>query len=350
MNVAVLGNGQLGAMLQQAGQRIGISVTLLDVDGDRLPGADTVITAEREHWPYKYFTRAVQQHPGWLNAQTFAVLANRITQKQLLDRLGLPCAPWLELTPETTQEDLHLKLGPDVFLKRASGGYDGYGQLRLKKNQLQDLSEWNTNVVAEQAIPFETEVSIIGARNKDGQTVCYRITENRHSNGILHISLSQPDVDPQLQHQAEQMLNKVLNALDYVGVMAMECFLVEGKLLINEIAPRVHNSGHWTQAGASISQFEMHLRAICGLHLPQPQQVGYSMMINLIGLHYDTAWLKHGAAQLHWYGKSWRAGRKMGHLNFYHPDPLYLANWLRELELPGRYQDDCNWAVRRLTQ
>lgn len=348
MKVAVLGNGQLGSMLQQAGQRIGIEVQLLDIDDGELPGPDVLITAEREHWPTNALTQAVQNHPEWLNSDAFAVLANRIRQKNLLNRLGLPSAPWLALSGDITQQDIHRQLGPDVFLKRASGGYDGYGQLRLRQNSAQDLSEWNTEVIAEQAINFDREVSIIGARNKAGQTVSYRITENRHVNGILRISLSQPDSDPALQLAAERMLNTVMHELNYVGVMAMECFVVNGELLVNEIAPRVHNSGHWTQAGASISQFELHLRAICGLHLPPPEQIGVTLMINLLGLHYDTTWLRHAAAQLHWYGKTWRPGRKMGHLNLHHPNPAKLVNWLQELDLPREYQTDVQWAIERL--
>ncbi|TDK66557.1 5-(carboxyamino)imidazole ribonucleotide synthase [Sapientia aquatica] len=348
MKVAVLGNGQLGAMLQEAGLRIGVDVTTLNIDGDTLPDNDTIITAEREHWPTNAFTQAIENHPNWLNKATFAALANRISQKKLLDQLGLATSPWLELNPSISQEAIHQKLGPDVFLKRASGGYDGYGQLRIKQATPTDLSAWQNDVIAEQAINFDGEVSIIGARNRQGETVFYRLTENRHTNGILIISLSQPARHAQLQAQAEQMLSTVMNALDYVGVMAMECFMVGGKLMVNEIAPRVHNSAHWTQAGASISQFELHLRAVCGLHLAQPVQTGSSMMVNLIGVPYNPDWLKHGAARLHWYGKDWRAGRKMGHLNFHHPDPAQLRQWLTELELPEQFQSAKEWALNNL--
>ncbi len=350
MKVAILGNGQLGAMLQQAGQRIGIEVSLLEITGDQIPDQQTLISAEREHWPVNAFTSALEQHGNWLNGPAFAALTNRLRQKKFLDTLGLACAPWVELSATTTQAQLHLQLGPEVFLKRASGGYDGYGQKRLHQDSPQDLAQWNSDVVAEQAIAFEREVSIIGARNRHGHMVFYRLTENRHTDGILRVSLSQPDTDAQLQSQAEQMLSTVMQTLEYVGVMAMECFVVNGKLLINEIAPRVHNSGHWTQAGASISQFELHLRAICGLHLPQPEQTGFSVMINLIGLEYDPDWLSQGAAQLHWYGKQWRAGRKMGHLNFTHPNPQQLIDSLSELKMPGQYLTDCQWAMVKLAR
>jgi 5-(carboxyamino)imidazole ribonucleotide synthase len=143
---------------------------------------------------------------------------------------------------------------------------------------------------------------------------------------------------------------RIMRHLDYVGVMAIEFFVHEGALLVNEIAPRVHNSGHWTQAGASISQFELHVRAICGLPLPQPVQGAHSAMVNLIGVGYDTGWMEHGAAQLHWYGKELRPGRKMGHLNFHHTSPAQLADWLRALKLPEFYDEPLAWALARLSQ
>lgn len=349
MKVAVLGTGQLGMMLKQAGECIGIETHLLNIEKDQLPEVNMPITAEREHWPLNSFTEELQRHPGWLNHAAFSALSNRIRQKMLLDELSLPTAPWRVVSADLSQHELHQQLGPDVFLKRASGGYDGRGQLRLKEGLVSDIPSWADDAIAEQAIDFETEVSIIGARGNDDQTVYYRLTENRHDDGILTVSLSQPYLFDALQAKAEHMLSQVMRRLDYVGVMAMECFVVDGELLINEIAPRVHNSGHWTQAGASISQFELHLRAVCGLPLAQPEQSGSSMMINLIGLPYNEAWLRHGAAQLHWYGKSVRPGRKMGHLNFYHPtSPEQLAAWLVQLEAHSVCENTRLWALTRL--
>ena len=354
MKVAILGNGQLGDMMRQAGHRIGVEVRLCEVDQVNqvdqleLPEADFIITAEREHWPDNPVTRALQAHPGWLNRAAFAVLANRQKQKALLDELGLPTAPWCIPTADMVQADLHQRLGSDVFLKSASGGYDGRGQQRLKSEQATQLPSWLSDAVAEQAIPYDTEVSIIGARNAHGEVVYYRLTENRHDNGVLSISLSLPKRLDHLQAQAEGMLRIVMESLNYVGVMAIEFFAVGEQLIINEIAPRVHNSGHWTQAGASICQFELHLRAICGLPLPQPEQSGASFMLNLLGQHYNPDWLKHSAAQLHWYGKSWRAGRKMGHINFYHSDVSQLSIWLAELDLPTASEPARTWALARL--
>ena len=350
MKVAVLGNGQLGLMLRQAGQRIGIEVTLLDVEAGAgaLPEAGICITTEREHWPVNPLTGAVLRHPGWLNGAALALLPNRSRQKSLLDHLGLPTAPWCIVPAGASQAALHERLGPDVFLKRATGGYDGRGQQRLQINTPTTPAAWAGDAIAEQAINFDTELSIVGARGHDGQMVCYRLTENRHDHGVLTISLSREGRYAHLQGGAQQMLRRVMEHLDYVGVMAIEFFLAGEQLMVNEIAPRVHNSGHWTQAGASISQFELHVRAVCGLPLPQPEQTGCAMMINLLGLHYDAAWIRQGASQLHWYGKAWQPGRKMGHLNFCHPDPAALAGWLAGLALPDHYQGARAWAAARL--
>lgn len=345
----MLGTGQLGAMLQHAGQRIGIDVRLLDVDAGVLPEKGVHITAEREHWPVNQLTGALQRHPGWLNGAALAELSNRIRQKRLLDEIGLPTAPWCVLQTGMTQAALHQQLGPDIFLKRATGGYDGRGQQRLTAGCDSEFATWADDAVAEKAICFDTEVSIIGARGHDGRIVCYRLTENCHDNGVLAISLSRDGRFDRLQRSAEHMLHRVMHRLSYVGVMAIECFLVGDQLLVNEIAPRVHNSGHWTQAGASISQFELHLRAVCGLPLPQPEQTGCSMMINLLGLSYNTAWIRHGASQLHWYGKLLQPGRKMGHINFCHADATPLADWLTALELPAKYQTAREWALVRLS-
>ncbi|QYF95694.1 5-(carboxyamino)imidazole ribonucleotide synthase [Massilia sp. PAMC28688] len=350
MNIAVLGNGQLGAMMQQAGLRIGVEVQLLDIDAGQLASPDMIVTAEREHWPQNAFTTSLAQAPGWLNAKAFHHLADRIRQKTFITELGLPTSPWRVFRTDMGQEGIHAQLGPDVFLKSPQGGYDGRGQLRLKQATPAALPfpAWADQSLAEQAIAFDTEVSIIGARGRDGQMVFYRLTENRHQDGVLAFSISRPGAFEALQAPAEDMLRTLMTALDYVGVMAVECFVVDGKLLINEIAPRVHNSGHWTQAAASISQFELHVRAVCGMPLPEPVQQGAAIMANLLGVAYDQAWLAHGAAQLHWYGKDYRPGRKMGHINLASPDVRQLAQWLGEMTLPAELEASRSWAIQRL--
>ena len=178
------------------------------------------------------------------------------------------------------------------------------------------------------------------ARGHDGRSVFYPLTHNLHEDGILRTSVALPQPNPALQQQAEQMLAAILNELNYVGVMAMECFIVGDRLLINELAPRVHNSGHWTQNGASISQFELHLRAILGLPLPQPVVSTPSVMVNLIGTAVNEQWLSLPLVHLHWYEKEVRPGRKVGHLNLNDPSAADLRRALQALAplLPGEYQ------------
>jgi len=350
MRVAVLGHGQLGKMLQLAGQRIGVDVQMLDMVSDKYPASDTMVTVEREHWPSNPYTQALQRHPNWLNQNALFNLANRIRQKTLLDELGVATAPWHAPGSRTTQLELHDLLGADVFLKSAEGGYDGRGQQRLSQQHIGSLPDWATEAIAERAIRFDREVSIIGARNRDGQMCFYGLTENRHDSGVLMISVHQVDRLAYLQKQAEAMLSKVMNSLGYVGVMAMELFQVGDQLLVNEIAPRVHNSGHWTQIGASINQFELHLRAVCNLPLPEPHQFGTSVMVNLLGMEWNPAWLVQGAAQFHWYGKQYKPGRKMGHVNFNHSEAKRIVPFLEQLPLPGSYLPAIEWACETLAE
>jgi len=346
--VYVLGNGQLGGMLLEAGRRLGMEVVLLAPEHPIALPEDILISAEREHWPDNPFTAQIQQHPGWLNAKAFAQLTNRRQQKTLLDQLNLPTARWLQTTAQTSTETLHRALGSDVFLKRSTGGYDGRGQSRIRQGSNTELPDWLADGIAEERINFITEVSLLGARGKSGQVTFYELTENFHANGILQISLKTPGKFARYQQEAERMLTVLMQHLDYTGVMAVEFFVTENGLLINEIAPRVHNSGHWTQAGASINQFEMHLRAVADLPLPTAEQPGHSMMVNLIGLQHNPAWLKLSGSQLHWYGKEARAGRKLGHINFHHPEPQKLLEWLDHLPLGDMYDDAKNWARQQL--
>jgi 5-(carboxyamino)imidazole ribonucleotide synthase len=188
-------------------------------------------------------------------------------------------------------------------------------------------------------------------RNRAGDCVFYPLTLNLHLNGILYASVSPlPRLHP-LQAQAEAMLSKLLNALDYVGVMAMECFRVGDQLMINELAPRVHNSGHWTQSGASISQFEYHLRAVADMAIPKAQILGTNVMINLIGTDYNPAWLNLPVAQSYWYGKTVLPGRKVGHINLVSQQLNDLRETLAQLKplLPeSYYKEAIDWSLKAL--
>lgn len=351
--VCVLGNGQLGRMLRQAGEPLGIAVYPVGIDAEpeAVPYQNSVITAEIERWPETALTRELATHSAFVNRDIFPRLADRLTQKQLLDQLGLATAPWQLLASAAEWPQVFAALGELAIVKRRVGGYDGRGQWRLRPGQEAELpADAYGECIVEQGINFSGEVSLVGARGHDGRSVFYPLTHNLHEEGILRASVALPQPNPALQQQAEQMLAAILNELNYVGVMAMECFIVGDRLLINELAPRVHNSGHWTQNGASISQFELHLRAILGLPLPQPVVSTPSVMVNLIGTAVNEQWLSLPLVHLHWYEKEVRPGRKVGHLNLNDPSAADLHQALQALAplLPGEYQSGLAWAQQKL--
>lgn len=351
--VCVLGNGQLGRMLRQAGEPLGIAVYPVGIDAEpeAVPYQNSVITAEIERWPETALTRELATHSAFVNRDIFPRLADRLTQKQLLDQLGLATAPWQLLASAAEWPQVFAALGELAIVKHRVGGYDGRGQWRLRPGQEAELpADAYGECIVEQGINFSGEVSLVGARGHDGRSVFYPLTHNLHEDGILRASVALPQPNPALQQQAEQMLAAILNELNYVGVMAMECFIVGDRLLINELAPRVHNSGHWTQNGASISQFELHLRAILGLPLPQPVVSTPSVMVNLIGTAVNEQWLSLPLVHLHWYEKEVRPGRKVGHLNLNDPSAADLRQALQALAplLPGEYQSGLAWAQQKL--
>lgn len=347
--VCVLGNGQLGRMLRQAGEPLGISVFPVGCSTSPaiLPMQDAVITAEIEQWPKTPLTRQLEIHPNFVNRHIFSVIADRRSQKDLLDELSLATAPWCVLSKADDLEKAVAKLGTNIVIKKRKGGYDGHGQYRLCHGQGDNLpTDVYNNAIAEAYIPFSNEVSLIGARNAAGHCVFYPLTHNYHEQGILKISIAGLPYFRKYQDMAERMLAKLMDHLRYVGVMAMECFVVEDKLLINELAPRVHNSGHWTQNGASISQFELHLRAILDLPVIKPEVTQTSVMINLLGIEKNREWLSLPYVHLHWYEKTQRENRKMGHLNVCPPCRDQLGSILTKCTpfLPASYSDALNWA------
>ena len=205
------------------------------------------------------------------------------------------------------------RLGELAIVKRRTGGCDGRGQWRLRADETEQLpAECYGECIVEQGINFSGEVPLVGARGFDGSTVFYPLTHNPHQTAFCAPASLSRRPTHSCRAQAEEMLSAIMQELSYVGVMAMECFVTPQGLLINELAPRVHNSGHWTQNGASISQFELHLRAITDLPLPQPVVNNPSVMINLIGSDLNYDWLKLPLVHLHWYDKEVRPGRKVG--------------------------------------
>lgn len=351
--VCVLGNGQLGRMLRQAGEPLGVAVWPVGLDAapQDVPYQHSVITAEIERWPETALTRELSRHPAFVNRDVFPIIADRLTQKQLFDRLQLATAPWQLLENASQWPEVFTRLGELAIVKRRTGGYDGRGQWRLRAEATSELPpECYGECIVEQGIHFSGEVSLVGARGHDGSTVFYPLTHNLHQDGILRTSVAFPQADAAQQAQAEAMLSAIMQELNYVGVMAMECFITPSGLLINELAPRVHNSGHWTQNGASISQFELHLRAILSLPLPTPVVNSPSVMVNLIGTSVNDAWLSLSLVHLHWYDKEVHPGRKVGHLNLNDSDTGRLRANLAALAplLPADYASGIAWAQATL--
>lgn len=340
MHVLVLGAGQLARMMSLAGAPLNIQISAFDVtSGDivhpltqtkighglenAIKQAD-VITAEFEHIPHNILDTCQASGKLLPDSKAIKIGGDRKLEKYLLDQANVENAPYHFINQKEDLEEAINTVGIPMVLKSTLGGYDGKGQWRLtdtanKENIWQEIQDCLNEseqqaIIAEAFIAFDREVSIVGVRGKQGEIATYPLAENIHTNGILSISTAVEN--PDIQLQAERMFKKVATALDYVGVLAIEFFDVQGKLLVNEIAPRVHNSGHWTQQGAEICQFENHLRAVCGLPIGGTQLIRPTTMLNIIGK--DTlplAILKEEACHVHWYGKENRAGRKMGHIN-----------------------------------
>lgn len=349
----VLGAGQLGAMLRDAAAPLNLDVRPIDIESEQLLDIqeDDLVTAEREQWPETSVTRQLSANSNFANKAIFAKLADRLTQKQSLDDLQIATTPWLAVEANSEAIDLYQLLGPEVLLKRRTGGYDGRGQHWLKQDKDDEIpQDWLGACIAEQKIPFEDEVSVVGVRNAAGEKVFYPLSLNLHVNGILMGSLAPVERITELQTQGEEMLGKLMDSLDYIGVMAMECFCIGDKLMVNEVAPRVHNSGHWSLTGADISQFEYHLRAVADLSIPKPIIKGPSAMVNLIGTTYNQAWSSVEGADLYWYDKEVRPGRKVGHINFCQTDTRLTKDHLAQLEplLPEQYADVINWLIQNL--
>ncbi len=340
MQVLVLGAGQLARMMSLAGAPLNIHIAAFDVNtgnivhpltqaslGQGLENAIVqadVITAEFEHIPLDILAVCEQSGKFLPSVEAIKAGGDRRLEKALLDDAGVANAKYSVINTFDDFQTAIKHVGIPMVLKTTLGGYDGKGQWRLTSSEECDelwkqlessISQTpNQAVVAEEFVPFNREVSLVGARGKDGSVRVYPLAENIHTNGVL--TLSTAIDDPQLQQQASEMFSAVAEKLNYIGVLAIEFFDVNGKLLVNEIAPRVHNSGHWTQQGSPVCQFENHLRAVCGLPLGATQLVRPTAMINILGE--DTlpeSVLAMDDCHIHWYGKEKRPGRKMGHIN-----------------------------------
>ena len=334
MIVGVIGGGQLARMLALAGIPLGLSFRFLDpapdapagavgdllvgpyddeVLLDRLADGAAVVTYEFENVPVEA-ARRVHAVP---DARALESSQDRLVEKQLFRRLGIPTAP---IDDEVTSFP--------AILKTRRLGYDGKGQRLVETRPGPAPGHVPSDDVLEGLVPFDRELSLIAVRGSSGETAFYPLVENVHADGILRSSRAPAVGAPQAQ--AEEYATRLLDELGYVGVLALELFDVGGELVANELAPRVHNTGHWTIEGAATSQFENHIRAILGLPLGSTTVRGDVLMVNLIGeLPNPVALLAHRGAHLHVYGKKPRQGRKLGHVTFLDPSDEAVRAWSR---------------------
>ncbi|MCS7208330.1 MAG: 5-(carboxyamino)imidazole ribonucleotide synthase [Fimbriimonadales bacterium] len=333
MTIGVLGGGQLGRMLALAGYPLGIRVELYDPSPDACAGqvaplisapfddwdalarfaqGKACITYEFENVPLETARFLAQRMPVYPTPRALELFQDRLLEKQFLNSIGIPTPAFAPIDP--AQSDAALQaVGLPCVVKTRRFGYDGKGQgVAHTREEFYALVErfQPYALIAEAFVPFDREVSAIGVRARTGEVAIYPLVENHHREGILRVSL----VDAEARAETSYVV-RLLESLDYVGVVALEMFQVGGQLLANEVAPRVHNSGHWTIEGAETSQFENHLRAIAGLPLGSVAPRGYCAMVNLIGtLPPIEAVLRIPNAHLHLYGKAPRPGRKIGHI------------------------------------
>ena len=334
--IGILGGGQLGRMLSMAAARLGLKTHIFE-PGANPPAGDVaafvttadytdlaaltafrdsvdVVTYEFENIPAEALDVLTNVHPG---RNALAVSQDRVTEKDFLSGLGLKVAPYATVDSLADLQAALETIGTPAILKTRRFGYDGKGQVRITDPAQASEAFAALNgapAVLEGFVNFTSEVSVIAARGADGAVVCYDPGENVHKDGILDTTTVPATLPASQQMDAVLLAGKILNALEYVGVMGVELFVTPQGLIVNEIAPRVHNSGHWTQNGCLIDQFEQHIRAVAGWPLGDGQRHSDVVMTNLIGE--DVIGITSADAGVHLYGKAdVKAGRKMGHVN-----------------------------------
>ena len=348
--IGILGAGQLALMLAQAGSELDVDVVCAGQPGDcaeqvvevmvvDLDDATAVtafaaqvdlVTIESENI-HADVLQGLRLYP---NARAVGIAQDRLLEKRFFHECGIGTAPFAAVDSLADLQSAIDVTGLPAILKTRRMGYDGKGQVRLRNRE--DVSAAWAEVgavpcILEGMVDFDAEVSLIAARGRTGQIVFYPLIKNYHSEGILRTSIA-PFVDETLQLQAQSYLTQLLEKLEYIGVLAVEFFLVNGALLANEMAPRVHNSGHWTIEGSVTSQFENHLRAISGMELGDTQSRP-TVMLNCIGTmpaQVDTA--TFAGLFRHDYGKEERPGRKVGHLTFSASGSEAISEWQRRLQ------------------
>ncbi|SFM42872.1 5-(carboxyamino)imidazole ribonucleotide synthase [Marinobacter zhejiangensis] len=338
MRIGVLGAGQLGRMLALAGYPLAKTFVFYDLSGSPSVGLGEVIidregqyledflsrvdrvTYEFEHLPVAVAEKIAAAKPMHPSPRALQVCQNREAEKTLFGELGIPTPQWKIADSAQSLKQAAEELGCPVVAKSNTEGYDGKGQAVLRSPE-EAAAAWEAighpRLIVEKFVEFSREVSIIAARAEDGDIAFYPMAENTHHEGILRYSIAPaPGLSEDTRIEAERYIRALLSELDYVGVLTLELFETEHGLVANEMAPRVHNSGHWTIEGATTSQFENHIRAVSGHALGDTTPKGVSCMINIIAEHGDIERiLRLPYAHVHLYNKGERPGRKLGHVN-----------------------------------
>ena len=356
MRIGILGGGQLGRMMALAGYPLGVRFRHFGTAQDtsarevaeqvnaayedeaalaRFAEGLDVVTYESENVPVEAVQFLSEHVPVMPSMAALRTAQDRLHEKLAFAELGIPTAPYAEVNSFDELHDAAPRIGYPSILKTRRMGYDGKGQFVLRRPDELQMA-WDrlhsTGLILEGLVPFDRELSIIAVRGRNGETLFYPVVENIHADGILRISYAPAPDAEEMQALAEDYARRVLDALDYVGVLAIELFQAGAQLIANEMAPRVHNSGHWTIEGAQTSQFENHVRAILGYPLGDVTPIGYCAMVNIIGkIPHAQDVLKHRDAHLHLYGKAARPGRKLGHITLRNEDPVSIRKRAEEL-------------------
>lgn len=378
MKVGIIGCGQLASMLAESGRELGLETCFAAEPGESIDcvnglgpvtrmssehtgeslyvamGKPDVITVEREQVNIDLLEDMARFCPVRPEPDTVRQTGNRLLERSLLIDQGLPVAPYVRVQHfENIVEALPAYECP-VYIKSCAQGYDGKNQWRLKEeDELESLAAdfVEQPCILERGIDFKAEVSIIGVRGLDGEMRFFPLTENHHHRGILLASYT-PISDALRTHEqtARNYLATLLEATNYVGVLCAELFVTDIGLVVNELAPRVHNSGHWTMDGCSSSQFEQHMRAITGQSLAPVTATGSAAMVNVLGDEEPVRDFAHSTATRYSYGKSPRPGRKLGHINFTHPDRNHVRPIAEALVKQLYFTDNSRSAARVVNQ
>ncbi|WP_447937805.1 5-(carboxyamino)imidazole ribonucleotide synthase [Thermomonas fusca] len=358
--VGILGGGQLARMMALSGAPLGLRFLVLDTVGDACAGQFApmvvgdyndqsaltefaarvdVATFDFENVPAESAQWLTARVPVFPNPRALATAQDRLAEKTLFREQGIPVPPFAAIDTREQLQAAVAEIGTPCILKTRRLGYDGKGQFRIKSPGDVDAA-WDAlgaqaarvGLILEGFVAFQRELSVVAVRGRDGEFRAWPLTENWHVDGVLSASLAPAQVDDALRATALSHARKLAEALDYVGVFALELFCRDGELLANEMAPRVHNSGHWTIEGSETSQFQNHLRAVLGMPLGDTRMVGYACMLNWLGEMPDPEpVLREAGGHWHDYGKASREGRKVGHATLRADSRQELAEALRRV-------------------